>query len=107
MAPTPEHPPEQEADPIPDSLGTPRDPLIPDQTPLELYQTVLAVYEARMDQLKAEGVLRRPSQIKSEEEFDDHCDDLSRLYRQTWGEIGGGWPPPDLSDEEQARLNQS
>ena len=63
------------------------------------YEIALAVYELRVAQLTQAGELRRPSQIITEEELDDHFDELSRLYRQTCLEMGLAWPPPEFDEE--------
>lgn len=62
------------------------------------YEIALAVYEFRMEQLTQAGFLRKPSEITSEEELDDHFDELSRLYRQTCLAMGLAWPPPALDE---------
>jgi hypothetical protein len=63
------------------------------------YEIALVVYEFRVSQLTQAGELRRPSQITTEEELDNHFDELSRLYRQTCLEMGLAWPPPAFDEE--------
>ena len=73
--------------------GDPRDGLsrIDGQDPYDLAE---AIFAAEVERLQQAGELRRASQIRNEEELDDHFDDLSRLYRQTCQELGLLWPPP-------------
>lgn len=52
----------------------------------------------RVEQLKNSGELRRATDIADEEELDNHFDDLWRLYRQVYGELGLDWPPPLLDN---------
>ena len=62
------------------------------------YDIALRVYETQIEELTQAGELRRPSRITTEEELDDHFDDLSRLYRQTCQEMGLLWPPSALDE---------
>ncbi len=61
---------------------------------IDPYDRAETVYNARVEQLKREGKLRRPSEITSEREQDDHFDDLSRIFKQVCLELGLNWPPP-------------
>jgi hypothetical protein len=65
------------------------------------YQAAKALFTARVEHLQQAGQMLRPSEITSEEEQDDHFDQLARLYRQTCLEMGLAWPPPVLDDEEE------
>jgi hypothetical protein len=65
---------------------------------IDPYKAVLTIYQARVEQLEQQGLVRRPSEIVDEWELEDHWDDLRRLYRQTCLEMGLTWPPPLLSD---------
>jgi hypothetical protein len=62
------------------------------------YEIALVIYGVRVDELRLEGLLPRPSDIATKAELDDHFAELSRLYRQTCLELGLVWPPP-FSDE--------
>ena len=60
------------------------------------YDLAEARFVAEVERLQQAGELRRPLQITTEEELDDHFDDLSRLYRQTCRQMGLTWPPPPI-----------
>lgn len=62
------------------------------------YEVAEAIYQAKVDHLKQIGELRRVTDITSEEEQDDHFDELSRLFRQTCLSLGLAWPPPVIDD---------
>jgi hypothetical protein len=96
---------QQEGEPQPDFTSQPepgqgvagdtRDKLsrLDDQDPYDLAE---AHFVAEVERLQQAGELRRASQITTEEELDDHFDDLSRLYRQTCRQMGLAWPPPAI-----------
>jgi hypothetical protein len=75
----------------PEDLSTP--------SPPDPYQAAKTLFMARVERLQQAGQMLRPSEITSEEEQDDHFDQLARLYRQTCLEMGLAWPPPVLDDE--------
>jgi hypothetical protein len=58
------------------------------------YQVAESIFMARVEQLQQRGEMRRPSEITSEWEQEDHFDDLARVYRQVCLEMGLAWPPP-------------
>jgi hypothetical protein len=58
------------------------------------YAVAEAIFNLRVEQLKESGLLRRVPEITCEEELDDHFDDLTRVYRQVYFELGLPWPPP-------------
>jgi len=64
-----------------------------DQTEFNPYQAAMEIYELVVEFLKQQGELRRPSEITSKEEMDDHFDDLRRVYQQTIIFLGLDWPP--------------
>ena len=61
---------------------------------IDPYTVAVEVFQIRVALLKEIGVIRRPSQITSEEALDDHFDDLWREYRQVCREMELAWPPP-------------
>lgn len=75
--------------------------VICNQVDLTPYQVAEAIYNARIDHLKEIGELRKVTDITSEDEQDDHFDDLSRVYRQTCLSLGLSWPPPPLETNGQ------
>ena len=58
------------------------------------YKVAEAIYQARVEQLKQQGWLRRVPDIEDEWELDDHFDDLKRVYQEVYWEMGLAWPPP-------------
>ena len=70
------------------------------------YQSAMEIYELVVEFMKQRGELRRPSEITSEAEMEDHFDDLRRVYQQTIIFLGLDWPLPikdsdvSLVDEE-------
>lgn len=62
----------------------------------DLYAAAEAEFMRRVEVLQQAGEMRRASQIETEEELDEHFDELSRLYRQVCGEMSLPWPPPPL-----------
>lgn len=58
-----------------------------------------AIFNLRVEQLKESGMLRRVPEITCEEELDDHFDDLTRVYKQVYFELGLSWPPPVIDNE--------
>lgn len=46
-------------------------------------------------------MLRRVTYIADEEELDDHFDDLTRVYKQVYLELGLSWPPPLIDGEDE------
>ena len=65
-------------------------PLPHDADPYEIAQ---AVYEIRVEQLKAYGLLRSESEISDEWEQEEHFDDLAREYKEVCLRLGLRWPP--------------
>jgi hypothetical protein len=65
-------------------------PLPYDADPYEIAQ---AVYEIRVEQLKAYGLLRRESEIDDEWEQEEHFDELAREYKEVCLRLGLRWPP--------------
>jgi hypothetical protein len=59
-----------------------------------LRQLADLIYDIRVEQLKTTGFLRQVEEISSQEELDDHFDDLWRVYREVYWELGLEWPPP-------------
>ena len=59
------------------------------------YQAAMEIYELVVEFMKQQGELRRPSEITSEAEMDDHFEDLRRVYQQTLIFLGLDWPPTD------------
>ena len=79
-----------------------RQPLETDETGrflIDPYRVALNVFNLRVEYLKEIGVIRRPSQITSNEALDDHFDDLWREYRQVCRAMALAWPPPPVNDE--------
>ena len=72
--------------------------LICNQVDLTPYQVAEGIYNAKVDHLKQIGKLRQVTDITSQDEQDDHFDDLSRVYRQTCLSLGLPWPPPVTDD---------
>ena len=70
------------------------------QSNVDLYEVAELIYAAKVESLKEIGELRRAAEITSEEELDDHFDELARVYRQVCLELGLAWPPPPINDEE-------
>ena len=64
------------------------------QVDIDLYQVAEVIYNARVEQLKQEGWIRRVEDITDEWELDDHFDDLKRIYQEVCGVMGLAWPPP-------------
>jgi hypothetical protein len=67
------------------------------------YLAAEAIFNARVEQLKEAGELRRLPEIRDEAELDDHFDQLARLYREACVELDLPWPPipiEDASEEE-------
>ena len=60
---------------------------------LTLIRELMVIYNARVEQLKQEGMIRRVEDIRSEWEQDDHFDDLRRIYVEVLDELGLPWPP--------------
>lgn len=71
-------------------------PLPHDADPYEIAQ---AVYDIRVEQLKAYGLLRRESEISDEWEQEAHFDDLAREYKGVCLRLGLRWPPPMVEDD--------
>lgn len=71
-------------------------PLPPDADPYEIAQ---AVYDIRVEQLKAYGLLHRESEISDEWEQDEHFDELAREYKGVCLRLGLRWPPPLVEDD--------
>ena len=63
------------------------------QGPVVSIEGAYAVAEARIESLKAAGLIRRVEEINDEWELDDHFDDLARVYRHTFRVLGLAWPP--------------
>jgi hypothetical protein len=72
--------------------------LICNQVDLTPYQVVEGIYNAKVDHLKQIGELRQVTDITSQDEQDDHFDELRRVYRQTCLSLGLPWPPPVTDD---------
>ena len=70
-----------------------------DQPEIDFYEVAEFIFMSRVEQLQQQGEMSRPSQITTEEELDDHFDDLSRLYRQVCWEMDLAWPPPPIDDD--------
>ena len=64
------------------------------QVDIDPYQIAEVIYNARVEQLKQEGWLRRVEDIRDEWELDDHFDDLRRIYQEICWVMGLAWPPP-------------
>lgn len=72
----------------------------PDRQPkTNPYQMALEVFNERVDQLKETGEIRRITDITTDEELDDHFDDLRRIYRQVCLEMELAWPPPLINED--------
>jgi len=54
----------------------------------------MKIYEMVVEFLKKTGHLRRPPEIRDEDEQDDHFDDLSRVYKCPILFLGLDWPSP-------------
>lgn len=78
------------------SIGAVREAfqLICNQVDLTPYQVTEGIYNAKVDHLKQIGELRQVTDITSQDEQDDHFDELRRVYRQTCLSLGLSWPPP-------------
>ena len=79
--------------------------ILPDDTSaFDPYGLAEAEFMRRVEALQEVGEMLRPSQIETQEELDEHFDELSRLYRQVCGEMDLPWPPPTkkLTEEELA-----
>ena len=63
------------------------------QRPVVSIEGAYAVAEARIESLKAAGLIRRVEEINDEWELDDHFDDLARVYKHTFRVLGLAWPP--------------
>jgi hypothetical protein len=76
----------------------------PTPDPLEeaIIKAAMAVAEARIELLKATGELRRPTEITNSDELDDHFDELARIYKATFLEVGLPWPPPPIDADYSA-----
>lgn len=72
--------------------------LICNQVDLTPYQVAEGIYNAKVDHLKQIGELRQVTDITSQDEQDDHFDELRRVYRQTCLSLGLSWPPPMVDD---------
>ena len=57
------------------------------------YEGVFAIAEARIDSLKAAGLIRYPTEIQDEWEQDNHFADLADIYAHTCRVYGLAWPP--------------
>jgi hypothetical protein len=93
--------PEQEPAPRPTdqaNLDTVKEGDLSDSSEIDPYEAALAIYQARVEQLQQQGLVRRLSEIVDEWELENHWDDLRRLYRQTCLEMGLACPPPLHSD---------
>jgi hypothetical protein len=82
------------------SIGAVREAfqLICNQVDLTPYRVAEGIYNAKVDHLKQIGELRQVTDITSEDEQDDHFDELRRVYRQTYLSLGLSWPPPTVDD---------
>ena len=60
------------------------------------YKLAEVIYNARVEQLKQERMIRRVSDIEDEWQLDDHFDDLKRIYQEVYWEMGLAWPPPPM-----------
>ena len=69
---------------------------------IDLYEVAEFIYAAKVEYLREIGELRRPAEITSEEELDDHFDELARVYRQVCLEMGLAWPPPPINADERS-----
>ena len=73
----------------------------PDQSPRssesDTYKIAFTIGDLLLEYFQARGEIRRPSEITSEWEQDDHFEDLSDLYRQVCEFMGLAWPPPARS----------
>lgn len=58
------------------------------------YELAFTIGDMLLEYFQARGEIRRPSEITSEWEQDDHFEDLSRLYCQVCELMGLAWPPP-------------
>jgi len=68
------------------------------QTEFNPYQAAMEIYELVVEFMKERGELRRPSDITSEAEMDDHFDDLRRVYHQTITFLGLDQSPTIIHD---------
>lgn len=66
----------------------------PEPAQFDPYPEAMKIYEMVVEFLKQRGELRRPSEIATEEELDDHFDDLASVYKRTLLFLGLEWPPP-------------
>ena len=81
-------------------LGGGREAGLDNRTQTDPYQTAEAAFAAKIAQLQQAGRLRKLTEIATEEDLDDHFDQLTALYRQTCLEMGLDWPPPFREDED-------
>ncbi len=74
----------------------------PEHQPTEFnpYQEAMVIYELVVEFLQQRGELRRATDITSEEDQDDHFDDLARVYKQTLLFLGLDWSPPAIDEAE-------
>ena len=94
--------PEQDYEPLSADqvgCGTTHERDISGQSEIDPYEVAELIFMARVERMQQQGEMSRPSQIISEEELDDHFDDLSRLYRQVCQEMGLEWPPTPIDDD--------
>ena len=86
-------PPEQRQESPDTAFEVEQDSSVSNQAEFNPYQAAMEIYELVVEFMKQRGELRRPSDITSEAEMDDHFDDLRRVYQQTIEFLGLDWPP--------------
>lgn len=86
---------EQEPHPNPEPY-LPPEMLTDDASAFDPYVLAEVEFMHRVEVLQEAGEMLRPSQIETQEELDEHFDELSRLYRQVCGEMDLPWPPPAI-----------
>ena len=92
--------PEQGREPLPDDLANPdvaSEGDLPQPSGNDPYEEVFVLAQARVDQLKQAGKIRRVEDIATEFDLDNHFDDLASVFRQTCLAMQLPWPPLPFS----------
>jgi hypothetical protein len=71
--------------------GPEHSPTLPTTDP---YTIAFAIGDLLLEYFQARGEMRRASEINSDEELEEHFDQLSRHYRWICRQMGLAWPPP-------------